>query len=132
MDDFASAIAAGKKLPSLTLSLKVFDPPVFIHDAPVPECKKIVMGCGLYSVTSVIDFFGHDQAPIISVSATVPTGGLNIQRCLGLGQLTFPYDALMRFVDALDPVPVLAGITFRQSLGDFINSARGAAEHRAL
>ena len=44
MDDFASSIAAGKKLPSVMFSFKVFDPPVFVHYAPVPECKKSVIG----------------------------------------------------------------------------------------
>ena len=44
MDDFASSIAAGKELPSVTLSFKVFDPPILVHYAPVPECEKSVIG----------------------------------------------------------------------------------------
>jgi hypothetical protein len=44
MYDFASHIAAGKKLPSVALSFKVFDPPVLVHYVPVPECDKSVIG----------------------------------------------------------------------------------------
>jgi hypothetical protein len=51
---------------------------------------------------------------------------------LGFGQLAFPHDALVRFVAALNPIYVLASITLRQPLGDFIDTAGRPAQERAL
>src|ERR1035438_8027558 len=54
------------------------------------------------------------------------TCGRKPEARLGFGQLAFPYDTFVRFVDTLDPILILAG-TLRQLLGDHINTAEGVA-----
>jgi len=75
--------------------------------------------------------FGHDSRPYRlrrhDLDLQTPVTGL-LRPGLGFGQVTFPDDAFVRFVDTLDPVLILAG-TLRQFFGDFINTAVGEAAH---
>jgi hypothetical protein len=69
MYDFASHVAAGEKLPSLAFVFKSFDATVIKHHTPVPECVKLAVGCGIYSVIRIFILLGHEDAPLISFSA---------------------------------------------------------------
>ena len=75
--------------------------------------------------------FGHDSRPYRlrrhDLDLQTPVTEL-LRPGLGFGQVTFPDDAFVRFVDTLDPVLILAG-TLRQFFGDFINTAVGEAAH---
>ena len=75
--------------------------------------------------------FGHDSRPYRlrrhDRDLQTPVTGL-LRPGLGFGQVTFPDDAFVRFVDTLDPVLILAG-TLRQFFGDFINTAVGEVAH---
>src|SRR5664280_1740909 len=75
--------------------------------------------------------FGHDSRPYRrrrhDLDLQTPVTGL-LRPGLGFGQVTFPDDAFVRFVDTLDPVLILTG-TLRQFFGDFINTAVGEAAH---
>ena len=75
--------------------------------------------------------FGHDSRPYRlrrhDRDLQTPVTGL-LRPGLGFGQVTFPDDAFVRFVDTLDPVLILAR-TLRQFLGDLINTAVGEAAH---
>ena len=62
MYDFVSLITAGEKLPSLAFGFKPFDTTVLKHYPPVPECVKLAVGCGIYSVIRIFVFLGHSNA----------------------------------------------------------------------
>ena len=70
MYDFASHITAGEKLPSLAFGFKPFDTTVLKHYPPVPECVKLAVGCGIYSVIRIFVFLGHGKLPVGSIFPT--------------------------------------------------------------
>jgi hypothetical protein len=68
VNDFASSVATRKEFPSLSLSFKMFDPPILVDDTPAPECVILPGGRPVYSITGIFDFLDHDETLSSSVA----------------------------------------------------------------